>query len=102
MRVYEVRIKRAAMRDLADLEDYLKTVMSQEGANRYIDIMITEVLSLAVFADVYRPSPKADIKRYHPHACRMVSHNKRWVYIFHVEDDTVIVDRIRPSKTIAR
>ena len=32
----------------------------------------------------------------------MVSHNKRWVYIFHMEDDMVIVDRIRPSKTIAK
>lgn len=32
----------------------------------------------------------------------MVSHNKRWVYIFHMEDDMVIVDRIRPSKTITK
>ena len=32
----------------------------------------------------------------------MVSHNKRWVYIFHIEDDTVAVDRILPSKLITR
>lgn len=32
----------------------------------------------------------------------MVSHNRRWVYIFHIEDETVIVDRIRPSKLITK
>ena len=64
--------------------------------------MIAEVMLLALFADLYRTSPMADIRQYHPKARRMVSHNKRWVYIFHVEEDTVIVDRIRPAKTIAK
>lgn len=63
---------------------------------------ISEVMSLSVFADLYRQSPMADIRQYHPKARRMVSHNKRWVYIFHVEGEIVIVDRIRPAKTIAK
>jgi hypothetical protein len=32
----------------------------------------------------------------------MVSHNKRWVYIIHTEDDVVVVDRIRPSKAVTK
>ena len=36
----------------------------------------------------------------HPQARRMVSHNKKWNYIFHIEDDIVIIDRIMPSKMI--
>ncbi len=32
----------------------------------------------------------------------MVSHNRRWVYIFHIEGDMVVVDPIRPAKTIAK
>ena len=28
----------------------------------------------------------------------MVSHNKRWDYVFHIEEDYVIVDRIIPAK----
>ncbi|MBR3412135.1 MAG: hypothetical protein IKG81_05550 [Bacteroidales bacterium] len=84
------------------MSDFLLTVISVEGARRYLDTMIAEVQSLAVLADLYRTSPMADIRQYHPKARRMVSHNKRWVYIFHVEDDLVIVDRIRPSKTIAK
>ncbi len=102
MTIYNVRLHSSAMRDMDELEEYLKSVMSQIGANKYIDTMIAEVMSLSVFADLYRPSTKEDILQYHPQARRMVSHNKRWVYIFHVEDETVIVDRIRPSKLITK
>ena len=102
MRSYTVRISRKARRDVEDLSDFLLTVMSMEGARKYLDTMIDEVMSLSVFADLYRVSPMADIRQYHPKARRMVSHNKRWVYIFHVEDDLVIVDHIRPSKSIAK
>ncbi len=90
------------MRDMDELEEYLKSVMTQIGANKYIDTMIAEVMSLSIFADLYRTSTKEDILQYHPQARRMVSHNKRWVYIFHIEDETVIVDRIRPSKLITK
>lgn len=30
----------------------------------------------------------------------MISHNKKWNYIFHVNGDFVIVDRIIPSSMI--
>ena len=102
MTVHRVEMRESALRDLAELRDYLRTVMSREGSHRYVENMRNEVMSLAVFADLYRPSPMADIRQYHPKARRMVSHNKRWVYIFHVEDDLVIVDRIRPAKTLAK
>ena len=36
----------------------------------------------------------ANIQQYHPKTHRMVSHNKRWVYIFHVKGEMAIVDRI--------
>lgn len=74
MTVYKVRISRSAMRDMDDLEDFLKSVMSQSGANKYIDNMIAEVQSLSVYANLYRPSTMADIRQYHPKARRMVSH----------------------------
>lgn len=102
MTIYNVRLHSSAMRDMDELEEYLKSVMTQIGANKYIDTMIAEVMSLSIFADLYRTSTKEDILQYHPQARRMVSHNKRWVYIFHVEDETVIVDRIRPSKLITK
>ncbi len=102
MKSYRLRISRRARLDIEDLTDFLLTVMSVEGARRYLDMMIAEVQSLSVYADLYRPSTMADIRLYHPKARRMVSHNRRWCFIFHIEDDTVIVDRIRPSKMIAK
>ena len=102
MTVYKVKFSSAVRRDIGELFDFLISVMSREGANRYIDTMVAEVKSLALFADLYRPSTMADIWQYHPKARRMVSHNRRWVYIFHIEGDMVVVDRIRPAKTIAK
>ena len=100
--IYQVKICKSALRDLAELKDWLCTVMSREGAHRYITNMQNEVQSLSIYADLYRPSIMADIRQYHPKARRMVSHNKRWAYIFHIENNTVIVDRIRPSKMITK
>ena len=102
MKNYTVKVSKKAQRDIEDLSNFLLTVISMEGARRYLDTMIAEVMSLSVFAYLYRPSTKEDILQYHPQARRMVSHNKRWVYIFHIEDETVIVDRIRPAKLIAK
>ena len=100
--MYKIRIDDSAESDLRHLFDFLINVMSRDGANRYIDMITNEVLSLSILANVYSPSQYADIRRYHPQARRMVSHNKRWVYIFHIEDDSVIIDRILPAKLITK
>lgn len=102
MTTYKIRIDDSAEFDLRHLFDFLINVMSRDGANRYIDMITNEVLSLSILANVYSPSQYADIRRYHPQARRMVSHNKRWVYIFHIEDDSVIIDRILPAKLITK
>lgn len=54
--VYKVKLRESALRDLAELRDCLKTVMSREGAHRYVSNMRDEVMSLSVYADLYRPS----------------------------------------------
>lgn len=102
MTTYKIRIDDSAESDLRNLFEFLISVMSRDGANRYIDMIINEVLSLSILANIYSPSSYADIRHIHPQARRMVSHNKRWVYIFHIEDDTVVVDRILPSKLITK
>ncbi len=102
MKTYNVKIKAAANADLMNLALFLRNVMSVEGAWKYHQNMLNEVHSLSILADLYPPSHYADIRRYHPRARRMVSHNKRWVYIFHIEGDTVVVDHIIPSKMITK
>lgn len=102
MKNYKVKISTSARLDIENLSDFLLTVMSVEGARRYLDTMIAEVYSLEILADLYNPSTMVTIRQYHSKARRMVSHNRRWVYIFHIEEENVIVDRIRPSKTIVK
>ena len=102
MTAYKVRIDESAESDLLALAEFLASVMSRGLANRYIDAMLSEIHSLAVFADLYRVSRYSDIRAIHPEARHMVSHNKKWTYIFHIEDDVVVVDRIRPAKLIKR
>ena len=75
MKSYRLRISRRARLDIEDLTDFLLTVMSIEGARRYLDMMIAEVQSLSVYADLYRPSTMADIRQYHPKARRMMNAN---------------------------
>lgn len=102
MKTYKVKIERTAEADLHNLFRFLVSLMSREGANRYIDTLINEVQSLSILADLYRSSRHVNIRKFHPKARRMVLHNKKWVYIFHVEEDVVVVDRIYPAKMIAK
>lgn len=100
MKTYNIIISFAAETDLMGLSLFLRSVMSVENAWKYFQSMRDEVMSLSILADLYHPSHYADICKYHTRACRMVSHNKRWVYVFHKEEDTVVLDRILPSKII--
>ena len=102
MKVYRVRIDEEAERDLLELYVFLLQVLSRKGADRYIDEMIAELQSLSLYADIYQKSKSKTILNIHPEARRMLSHNKKWNYIFHIEDDTVVVDRILASSTISK
>ena len=102
MNTYKVVISSSAEADLFKLAIFLHSVMSIDGARRYHQTMRNEVQSLSILADLYNPSRYADIRQYHPRARRMVSHNKKWVYIFHIDDDIVVIDRIIPSKLITK
>ena len=102
MKEYKVEIDSSAREDIEELAEFLSTKLSLEGARRYLDSMIQKVLSLSVYADVYFPSRSKTIKTINFQARRMLSHNKKWNYIFHIEDDVVVVDRIMPSKMIRK
>ena len=100
MRTYNVRILKSAEADIEDLADFLFKTLSREGAYRYLDFMQQEVLSLSIYADCFSESHSKTIRSVHPRARRMISHNHKWVYVFHIEGDTVLVDRILHSSAI--
>lgn len=102
MQIYKVEVGATARLDVEELADFLFDNMSLEGAYKYLDTIGFEMQSLAVYADCFSESRSLTIKQVHPHARRMVSHNKKWVYVFHLETDTVVIDRILKAKMITK
>lgn len=100
MRTYKVRVLQSAEADIDELADFLFENLSREGAYRYLEFMRQEVLSLSVYADCFAKTHSKMIRAIHPEAKKMVSHNHKWAYVFHVEGDTVLVHRIIPSSSI--
>ncbi|OYP57174.1 hypothetical protein [Segatella bryantii] len=98
MKIYEVRISHDARLDMAELRKFLKTMMTKEGAIHYANSMREEIKMLALYADLYGRSTSMTLRQIHPEARRMLSHNRRWIYVYHIEEDFVIVDRILPAK----
>ncbi|MBR3435373.1 MAG: hypothetical protein IKG88_05765 [Bacteroidales bacterium] len=56
MRTYRIEIDVSARADLGELSDFLAENMSEEGAWHYKEAMRQEILSLTIFADLYRVS----------------------------------------------
>lgn len=98
MKVFEVRISKAALVDINNLRIFLDEMLSEEGAIKYANNMRAEIESLSVFADCIGQTTSNTLRAIHPNARRMVSHNRRWIYVYHIEVPYVIVDRILPAK----
>lgn len=98
MRIYEVRISHAALQDMASLQRFLDEMLSEENAIRYANNMRAEIKMLSLFAGLYGKTTSKTLLGIHPEARRMISHNRRWIYVFHIEEHFAIVDRIIPAK----
>ena len=98
MLLYEVRISESARSDMEQLRVFLDGMLSLEGAVRYANVMRSEIKMLAVFAECHRRTISQSLQLIHPEARRMISHNRKWIYVYHIEDHLAIVDRIIPSK----
>ncbi len=98
MQIYEVRIGHGALLDMSELRSFLRGILSEEGAVRYANAMRGEIKSLSVYGCCMSRTTSQTLLAIHPDARRMVSHNRRWIYVYHLENEIVIVDRIIPSK----
>lgn len=97
MKTYNVIILDTAEADIEELADFLFENLSKETAYRYLDFMRQEAKSLSGYANCFSESRSKTILSIHPNARRMVSHNHKWAFVFHIEGETVFVDRILHS-----
>ena len=100
MREYSVRILDIVFADIDDIADFIIKVSTAEHAAKYAQELGTEIMSLRYLADIIPESRYKTIKRYHPHAKQLRTRNKKLNIVFHIEGDTVIVDKILVAKMI--
>lgn len=100
MKTYKVIISESANQDIENIVDFLFKKLSRESSYEYIGWMIQEVNSLSLYADCFSLSRSSVIKAINPEGRRMLSHNHKWNYVFHIMGDYVVVDRIIASKMI--
>ena len=101
MKEYKVKILDTAFADIEDIADFIVSVSTPEHALEYTKRLGAEIMSLSYLADVIPESPWLTVRRYHPHAKQMKTHNKRLTIIFHIENDLVIVDKIMATSRIS-
>ena len=100
MKTYTVKVKKTAEKDIDSIADFLFDKLSPEGAYRYLDVVGQEIKSLSIYADCYTISHSRTIRSIHPKARRMVSHNHKFIYVFHIEGNTVLLDRVLIGKLV--
>ena len=98
MRIFEVRISPEARGDMDDLRQFLDAMLSLDGAERYANNMRAEIKMLSLYAECHGRTTSKTLRAIHNEARKMVSHNRKWLYVYHIEGDFVVVDRILPVK----
>lgn len=101
MTIYEdVVFSPEVVSDIAEISKYIRTQNTKEVANKYIDILESEINSLALWADFIPKSRFWAHRQYHPEAKRLLTRNRKWNVVFHTEGRRVIIDKIIPSKMV--
>lgn len=101
MTIYEdVVFSPEVVSDIAEISKYIRTQNTKEAANKYIDILESEINSLALWADFIPKSRFWAHRQYHPEAKRLLTRNRKWNVVFHTEGRRVIIDKIIPSKMV--
>lgn len=100
MKEYKVRILDTVFADIDYIADFIVSVSTLEHAAKYARELGAEIMTLRYLADFIPESRYRSVRHYNPHAKQLRTHNKQLNIIFHIEGDTVIVDKILASKMI--
>lgn len=98
---YTVIVSNEAGSDLDEIANYIAREFKSASGHNFVNRILGQIQALSYSAGTYRESPYAMVKLIHPHAKTMNIINHRWMVVFHVDGDYVIVDRIIRSSRIA-
>lgn len=100
MNYYKVAVSKNVFTEIEEIADFIIKISTPEHAIKYKNQLISEIAALSYMADVINYSQWKVAKRCHPKAKRMITKNKKWNVVFHVEGFNVIVDKIIPTKMV--
>lgn len=100
MNYYKVAVSKNVFTEIEEIADFIIKISTPEHAVKYKNQLILEISSLSYMADVINYSQWKIAKCCHPKAKRMITKNKKWNIIFHVDGIYVIVDKIIPTKMV--
>ena len=100
MKLYEVVVHRRVYKQIASIQDYIASINTYDAAVKYSNGLFDEINTLSYLADALPETDWASSKEYHPNAKRMVTHNRKWNIIFHIDGDFVVIDSIVASSSM--
>ena len=100
MKHYRVSVSKTVLAEIEDIADFIISISTPEHAVRYKNQLISEIATLSYMADTINYSQWKTAKRFHPKAKRLITKNRKWNVIFHIDGDDFIVDKLLPSKLV--
>lgn len=97
MNNYILNVKQEVYDDIENIRNFIITVGSKELALKYTQNLLSEIEDLTYLADTMQVSQWKTAKLYHPEARRLITKNRKWNIIYHIEDEFVVVDKIIAS-----
>lgn len=101
MRHYKVLLRPEAMTSVDDVVEFIKSIYSEESAQKYRKSILFELESLSYYASIFPLSRYRTARKIHPKARTITILKNRWTVVYHIEEDFVIVDTILLSRTMA-
>lgn len=96
MKRYRLVVTDNVWNNLTEITQYITSVASENLAMKYTDQLLDEIreLSNPLLADAMQFSQWQTAKQLHPQAKRLITKNRKWNIIFHIDGQFVVIDGI--------
>lgn len=101
MRHYKVILRPEAMASVDEVVDFIKSIYTEESAQKYRKTVLFELESLSYYAAIFPLSRFRTAREIHPQARTIPILKRRWTVVYHIDGDYVMVDRILQSSSMA-
>ena len=102
MNNYQLNVKQEVFDDIEDIRQFIVSVGSKDLAIQYTENLIAEIEKLSYLADKMQLSRWKVAKKYHTQARRLITKNRKWSIIYHIQGEFVVVDKIIPSSMMLK